>query len=420
MGKPRRAPRRILTFSAILIGSSVVAVVPAFGTTNRITTIVGNGIAGSTGDNGPAVNARLNGPTGVAVNGAGTLFVADTNSNKVRQVVNPTTITTDTITTIAGTGTAGFNGDGAATAHQVNGPTGVAVDSQGNVYIADSGNNRVREITNGTMATIAGNGASCKNVTNLGNGGPALNATLCNPTGIAVDSSTTPAKVYVSDTGNNEVRVITGGTINAFAGNGHGGYSGDGGTATNAMLNSPTGLAVDALHNVYIGDTGNSIVREVSGGKITLFAGTPGKFGFAGDGNIPTKAKLNGPTGIGTDSSGNVYISDTGNNRLRIVAAGGMINTFAGSSNNAGFGGDGGPAQGAMLSQPTGNVAVNSTAVYFGDTGNNRVRGVFSGPLPVLPETNWAILLPLGGLVLAGAAGFVMIRRRRLAAQPTV
>lgn len=417
-----RMSTRIVGFSAILVGSGTIGLVPASahtltasnttGSSQSITTIAGNGDAGSTGDGGPAVKAELNTPEGVAEDLSGTLYIADTYNNEIRKVVNPTTINADTISKVAGTGTGGFSGDGgAAVAADLSKPAGIAVDSQGNLFIADTGNNRVREVnTAGVISTIAGDGACVRDT--LGNGGPALSASLCGPTGIAIDST----GVYVADTGHNEVRRISNGTITDVAGNNTQGYSGDGGPATKAALSSPTGVVLDTLHDLFVSDTGNYIVREVSaGGTITTFAGIPGHSGYSGNGGPATKAKLGAPTGLGLDPSGNLYVSDTANHVLRKVDTTGTITTFAGTGSQ-GFSGDGGPATRAKLSFPTGAVAVDGTAVYFSDTGNQRVRGVFNGPPPVLPESSFPVLLPIGGgVIVLGGAAALFIRRRRLA-----
>jgi hypothetical protein len=385
---------------------------PAFATPGQsITTIAGNGTAGSTGDGGPAVNAELKTPTGVAADLTGNLYIADTSNNKVRKVVNPTTIKVDTISTFAGTGSSGFSGDGGpATSAKLSSPSGLAVDSHGDVFIADSGNNRVREVLpTGIIRTFAGSGA-CGDHTSLGNGLPAVQASLCSPTGVAVSGT----NVYISDSGHFEVRVVNAaGVISAFAGTASYGYSGDGGPATSAKLGVPTGLAVDAAHDVYIADSANTVVRKVnSAGTISTFAGT-GKFGFSGDGGPATNAKLSAPTGLAVDQTGDVFIADTLNNRLREVNGSGIITTIAGTG-QYGFSGDGGPATSAKLAIPTGTVAWTGTALFFSDTGNQRVRGVFNGPPPVLPETSLVILLPLGALALGGGAFLVLRRRRRI------
>jgi sugar lactone lactonase YvrE len=412
----RTAAPLVVTAAAVVLAGGVWAGVAGATNTPSITTVAGDGVGGYSGDGGPAVKAELNIPTGVAENVlTGTLYIGDTQDQRVRMVVTPTTINKDVITTIAGTGVGGFSGDGnPATTAQLDNPSGVAVDSQGDVFIADSGNNRIRKInTSGIISTYAGTG-SCRG--SLGNGGPASSGSLCVPTGIALDHS---GDLFIADTGHNIVReVTTGGVISTFAGTGSIGSSGDGGPATKATLAGPTGVATDAVGDVYISDTGNSKIRIVnSSGTISTFAGT-GSIGSSGDGGLATKAQLSLPTGVGLDPSGDVFVSDTGNSRIREVNTGGVISTYAGTG-TPGFSGDGGAATAAQIKIPTGDVAADGSAVYFSDTGNQRVRGIFIGPPPVLPQSGVAILLPLtGGLVVAGGALLIVLRRRRHPAAP--
>ncbi len=412
MNSSRRLTRGAFAFSAVAIGGGVITTAPAFAspTPQSITTLAGNGTSGSTGDGGVAVHAELNAPTGVALDLTSNLYIADSGNNKVRKVVHPTTLNQDIISTAAGNGTRGFAGDGgSAVAAELNTPTGIAVDGAGDLFIADTGNNRIREVvaSTGHIKTFAGNGR-CGKSAPLGNGGSATSASLCSPTGVALDTS---GNVYISDSGHSEVRVVnTSGVIMDFAGNGSYGYSGDGGQATKAQLGIPSGVVADSAHDVFIADSADTVVRKVnSAGVITTFAGT-GKFGYSGDGGPATKAKLQVPTGVGVDTFGDVIIADTFNNRLREVNAAGTISTIAGTGAN-GFSGDGGPATQAKLSIPTGAVAVDGTAIYFSDSGNERVRGIFNGPPPVLPETAWVVALPIGVVAILG--GFVLYRRRR-------
>jgi sugar lactone lactonase YvrE len=420
MGKSNwsgRIPRGVLVVTAGVVGTTFPAA-PAFASTifaptdQSITTVAGNGTAGPKGDGLPAVAAQLHNPDGVAFSLAGTLYISDRNNNRIRKVVNPNSIGTDIISTVAGNGRGGFSGDrGPATLAELNRPSGVALDSSGDLFIADTGNNRVREVRpSGQILTVAGSGR-CGRHSHLGDGGPAVDASLCGPTGVVVDGST----LYISDTGHSEVRVVNqAGTIRDFAGTGRPGYSGDGRAATRARLDLPTGLAVAANHTVLIADSGESVVREVlSTGVIRTFAGI-GRFGFSGDGGPATRARLSVPTGVGVDGLGDVYIADTFNNRLRKVNAAGIISTAAGS--RRGFSGDGGPATSARLASPSGTIAVNGNTIYFADTGNQRIRGIFTGPPPVLPETQWVWALPLSALALGGAVYLVWRRRGRCAA----
>src|SRR5712691_1466420 len=293
---------RFSTRVGLLVVAVAVLVTPsALGVTgsDTIITIAGTGVAGFSGDGGQATSTQLNYPLGVNDDTQGNVFVADTSNNRVRKISG------GIITTIAGTGTAGFAGDGGqATSAQVNVPGGVAVDAQGNVYIADENNQRVRKIsTAGIITTVAGNGVAGY----LGDGGQATSAELNFPHGVAVDAQ---GNVFIVDTSNNRVRVVnTAGIITTVAGNGTAGFSGDGGQATSAELNFPRQVAVDAQGNLYIADTFNHRVRKVSAGVITTFAGT-GVAGFSGDGGAATSAQLNFPRGVALDATGNLYISE--------------------------------------------------------------------------------------------------------------
>jgi sugar lactone lactonase YvrE len=234
----------------------------------------------------------------------------------------------------------------------------VAVDSVGNVYIADLGNKRIRKVSGGTITTIAGNGAAGFS----GDGGPATSASLSAPYGVALDST---GSLYTADNDNNRIRKVSGGTITTVAGNGNLGFSGDGGPATSASLAQPEGLAVDSSGNLYIADTRNHRIRKLSGGTITTIAGN-GTPGFSGDGGPATSASLYNPGGVAVDSAGNLYIADSNNNRIRKVS-GGTITTVAGNG-NAGFSGDGGPATSASLNYPIG-IAVDSAGdLYTADS----------------------------------------------------
>ena len=276
-----------------------------------------------------------------------------------------------TITTVAGNNTRGFSGDGAAaTAAELNGPQAVAVDASGNLYINDEVNSRIRKVTAaGTISTIAGNGAQGY----TGDGGAATSAELNSPFGIKVDSA---GNVYISDLANFVVREVKGTTISTIAGNNAtAGYAGDGGAATAAALNHPTGLALDAAGNLYIADQLNHRVRKVdTSGNITTVAGN-GVAGYSGDGGLGTKAQLNAPFGIALDKAGNLYIADSANNRIRILYANGIISTYAGNG-TGGYTGDNGSALAAEIYRPF-DVAVDSTGnVFIADYNNNCIREV--------------------------------------------
>ncbi len=334
-----------------------------------ITTVAGNGTAGFSGDNGPATSASLSNPYGVAVDSSGNLYIADSSNQRIRKVAAG-----GTITTVAGSGTQGFGGDnGPATSASFSNPFGVAVDSSGNLYIADYTNQRIRKVSvGGTITTVAGNGAGGFS----GDNGPATSASLHSPYGVGVDSS---GNLYIADLNNSRIRKVSaGGTITTVAGNGFSGSSGDNGPATSASLYNPFGVALDNGGNLYIADQSNNRIRKVSaGGTITTVAGN-GTFAFSGDGGPAISASLNVPTAVAVDSSGNLYMADQHNQRIRKVSAGGTITTVAGNS-TAGFSGDSGPAISASLNGPTA-VAVDSGGnLYFADTSNNRIRKVSAG-----------------------------------------
>ena len=308
----------------------------------------------------------LRNPRGVAVDSAGNVYIADTGNQRIRKVDS-----TGTITTIAGSGEFGFSGDGGpAVEAELRSPRGVAVDSAGNVYIADAGNRLIRKVdSTGTITTIAGTGECGFG----GDGGPAVEAELCNPYGVAVDSA---GNVYIADAGNRLIRKVDStGTITRIAGSGNFGFSGDGGPAVEVGLRNPRGVAVDSSGNVYIADTSDHRIRKVdSSGFITTFAGT-GECGFGGyfggDGGQADKAELCNPYGVAVDSADNVYIADYGNRRIRKVDSRWWITTIAGTG-EFGFSGDGGPADEAELRSPRG-VAVDSAGnLYIADSSSIR------------------------------------------------
>jgi len=328
-----------------------------------ITTVAGNGQKGYSGDGGPATAASLYYPRAVAVDAAGNLYIADDRNNRIRKVTPA-----GTITTVAGNGQSGYSGDGGpATAASLH-LTGVAVDAAGNLYIADG--SRVRKVTPaGTITTLAGNGQFKYG----GDGGLAAAASLNEPGGVALDAA---GNLYTADSFNSRIRKVTpGGTIATVAGNGQSGYSGDGGPATAASLTYPSGVAVDAAGNLYIGDMWNGRIRKVTpAGTITTVAGS-WRAGYSGDGGPATAASLNGPQGVAVDAAGNLYIADGDNWRIRKVTPGGTIATVAGSGHQ-GYSGDGGPATAASLSYPSG-VAVDAAGnLYIADRLNNRIRKV--------------------------------------------
>jgi len=342
--------------------------------TGIITTVAGNGTVGYSGDNGAATSASLYGPSGVAVDSAGNIYIADSGNYCIRKVAAGTGI----ITTMAGNGTQGYSGDnGAATSASLHQPIGVAMDSAGNIYIADAANNRIRKVTAGTgiIITVVGNGTQGYS----GDNGAATSASLDYPEGVAVDSA---GNIYIADSVNLRIRKVAAGTgiITTVAGNGTYEYSGDKGAATSSSLNGPSGVAVDSAGNIYIAETGNNCIRKVAAGTgiITTVAGN-GTYGYSGDNGAATSAGLEGPSGVAVDSGGNIYIADTGSNCIRKVAAGtGIITTVAGNGTHD-YSGDNGAATSASLAWPYG-VAVDSTGnIYIADYGSNRIRKVTAG-----------------------------------------
>ncbi|MGA8214668.1 MAG: choice-of-anchor D domain-containing protein [Candidatus Sulfotelmatobacter sp.] len=325
------------------------------------------------GDGGPALSAEFAWPQGVFVDPAGNIFIADWLNCAVREVVAATGI----IHTVAGNGSfPGYSGDGQqATQAQLPWPTSVFVDNNGNVFITDSGNNAIREVAaNGIIQTIAGNGTAGY----AGNGGPAINALLNSPNGLLLDSL---GNIFFADTGNFVVREIiaSSGIIQTVAGNGTQGYSGDSGPATSAELSSPAGVFVDESGDLFIPDGGNQVVREVvaATGDIETVAGN-GKTNTCGDGFPAASACLSAPNIAFTDPVGNIFIADSGHSVIReVVAATGIIKTIAGNG-VTGYSGDGGPPASAQLAAPEGVFVDNSGNIFIADSGNNVIRQVIA------------------------------------------
>jgi len=413
-----------------------------------ITTVAGNGPGtaglggGFSGDGGPATSAQLNlgefylSVTSIAVDASGDLFIPDTYNNRVRKVDGKTHI----ITTFAG---GGSGGDGGLDANGILAlPLSLAVDPSGDLFIDDFDAGRIRrvEAATGIISTVAGNGryVCCS----LSTGIPAATTGLHLPIGLAADSS---GNVFISDTNAGRVRRVDAvtGVISTVAGGGPGGL-GDGGPATSATLNQPHGIAIDAAGNLFIGDTANSRVRRVDAMTtiISTVAGD-GTFGYSGDGGLATQAKLNRPQGVAVDRTGNLFIADASNGRIRRVDAAGMITTVAGNGSTyrgdggpatkagigfanaialdslgnlflgepttqrvrrvdaftgiittvagngtTGFRGDGGPASRAEFDEPAGIAVDHLGNLFIADGANNRVRKVLLPPFEVLSTTN--------------------------------
>ena len=335
-------------------------------TTPLVPVTVMNTVAGGgNGDGGQATSTSLSSPFGVAVDINGDIFIADSSRNEIREVA-----TTGVITTVVGTGVAGYSGDGqAATAADLNDPTGIAVDSSGDIFIADTGNDVVREVSGGVINTVAGDG----NYGYSGDGMQATAAELSNPSAVAVDSH---GNLFIADTGNNAIREVVGGVIGTVAGNNAAGpgYSGDGSAATSAQLNFPSGIVVDSSDDLFIADTNNNVVREVVAGTISTLAGNFADGpGYSGDSGPATSAQLDNPTAVAVDASGDLFIADAYNTVVREVS-GGTITTIAGDySLGAGDSGDGGPATAAQLNFPSA-LAVDATGAHLliADSGSRR------------------------------------------------
>ena len=347
--------------------------------------VAGDGSLGYSGDGDPATTAGLFHPSGVTIDSEGNLYIADSWNNRVRKVD-----ASGDIATLAGNGGLRYSGDGRpATTADLNLPNDVTADGMGNVYVADYANNRIRKVDSaGTISTVAGNGAQGY----AGDGGPSTSARLYYPSSVALSSA---GSLYIADSANNRVRKVDGaGVITTVAGSGTAGYSGDGGPATDAELDSPWDVAVDLSGNLYIADYNNHRIRKVdTSGDITTVAGT-GTPGYSGDGGPATNANLCGPTGVALDGSGNLYVAEACNDRVRKVGTFGTITTVAGNG-IAGYSGDGGPATGARLNDPEGLAIDSAGTLYIGDSGNQRVRKV----------TNSGVITTAAGNGTAGYSG---------------
>lgn len=383
-----RAIIRLIAPGALICASVVAQTIPQF------TILPFAGAPRDIGDNGPAINALLDQPHGVAVDRAGNILIADTSANLIRRVSPSGIITTlnDQVVfpwhiAVAASGEI-YVADAAnnrvlkvlqsgqtssiAADVKLSTPRDVAVDSAGNVFVLDTGNNRVLKVKpDGTVLPYAGTGSPGY----FGDGGPATQAVLNFPYGIALDSS---GNLFISDSLNQRIRVVTpDGTINTIAGINLRGFN-DNSTPLAASLNYPAGLAVDSAGSLYVADAWNHIVRKITQplsdkAQITTVAGTGLMNGFTGDGKAARNALLNFPYGVAFDTQGNLLIADSGNHRIRKIDAQGIITTIAGSDHASG---DGGPALTARLFGPSGIAIDSEGSVYIADSSNNRVRRV--------------------------------------------
>jgi uncharacterized protein (TIGR03437 family) len=355
---------------------------------NTLVTIIGGFSFNFHGDGGPAVNAALNQPTGIAVDAAGNLWIADFLNYRIRKVT-----ANGLISTVAGN----------TFSDALQTPTAIALDSAGSLYIADRSVNLIRRLPpNGTLQTFAGTGSPG----NGGDGGPAVLAQIWGPNGLTIDGF---GNVVFSDTGNSRVRkVMPSGSMAPFAGTNVPGYSGNFSSALSAQFTSPTGVCSGPDGAVYIGDTGNHMLRRVStDGTISAVAGI-GFQGYTGDGGPALAARLNAPRGCAVDGIGDIFIADMGNNAIRMVTPDGNISTIAGNG-TAGFAGDGGPAAQALLQNPYAVAVDEQGNVYVADTGNNRIRRL-TPSIPQLGELDQTLGFANAASLVSGpvAAGSIL------------
>lgn len=342
-----------------------------------ISTVAGTGTAGYSGDGGPATAAKTTQLSYIAIDKHGNFYISDWYNNCVRRVD-----TMGIITTVAGTGVAGYNGDGAqATASKLNYPMGLAIDTNNNLYIVDQNNYRVRMVnSSGLISTVVGTGVAGFS----GDGGPATAAKLVAPIGLACHPM---GGLIMGDA--ERIRTISAsGIINTIAGTGISGFSGDGGMAAAAKIFGPSDFAYDAAGNLYFSDENNHRIRKITPtGIISTVAGT-GTAGFSGDGGPASSAKIFAPVGLVLDTNGVLYFADNHNNRIRRIDASGNISTIAGTG-GMGFSGDGGLAIAATLFYPIGMRMNTSGQLFFAENGNRRVRKL--GSMPTMAQNNIAI-----------------------------
>jgi sugar lactone lactonase YvrE len=370
--------------AVILLDSSGAALVTQFvaatatGSVNTfipglMATVAGNQAWIYSGDGVPATQASIFLPFGFAVDAAGDLFIADSSNNRIRRVDGVSGV----ISTVAGSGVIGSTGDGGpATAASLSNPTSIAIDPAGNLYFSDSGNNSIRRIDafTGIISTYAGR-SNTHGYT--GDTGPATSATLNNPSGIALDSA---GNLYLADTGNHTIRMVASasGLITSVAGRGFASFSGDGGPAVSAGLNSPWSITPIPAGGLYIADQNNQRIRKIdSSGNISTVMGN-GVAGYAGDNGPATAAELNVPASVALDVAGNLYVADSGNNRVRKISSKtGLVTTIAGNSGES-ISGDNGPADQAGLYGPYTLALDSQGSLLIADVFHNRIRKVWA------------------------------------------
>ena len=364
-----------LTITAVgSIGGTERTIVKTIPPQNKpfiIVAFAGTGTQGWSGNNGPALNSRLNRPRGIHKNSAGNVYIADRSNHQIRYV----DAVSDNIYAVAGVGTvSGYNCNNCnPLTARLDSPQGVFIDGSGNVYIADTSNHIVRKvIAGGNIVNVAGTPGTQGS---SGDGGAATSARLRSPGDVALDNA---GNIYIADTGNCKIRKVDAVTsfISTYAGTGTCGYNGNGGSATSTRLNSPRQLAFDSAGNLYVADTSNNRIRKID--KITGIVTTVAGGGAGGDGGLAVNAQLNAPEGIAVNQFGTLYIADSSNNRIRKVdAATGIISAHAGTGSQ-GNTGDGGLATSALLNRPRRVIAYDDVDghIIIADTNNNRIREV--------------------------------------------
>ncbi len=378
-----RIPRTGITVVVAL--AALAAIAPMAGAVsgdNTITTVAGTGIAGYSGDGLPGTSARINNPLGLSVGTDGSVYIGDTSNHRIRKL-SPD----GTISTVAGNGTQGFSGDGgAATAAQLRVPVQVAATPGGGVLIADYSNHRVRMVSSdGVITTVAGTGA-----TGFNPDGSVASVNLRNPWGVAVLPNGNP---LFTDTYHYVLRTVRGGNVITVGGNGYSGYTGDG-QAVSQRLRNPMGLSAAADGSIYFADYSNQRVRKIdtNGNLVTL--GGNGSVGYTGDGGPATSARLRNPRDVVADKVGNVYIADQSNHAIRKITPDGTINTIVGGI-GAGGTGDGNPASTAKLNNPWSLAIAPDGSLYVG-TADDRVRKITNElPAVVLSASDTAGAAPL-------------------------